>query len=124
MTTQPWAIGMVILGTLIGAFGPILFKKGSANFTINPKVILKNPLMLLKNYYVIGGCFLYAVSAFIFIPALRGGELSVLYPLVSLTYVWVALLSMKFLGERMNTTKWFGIALIILGVTFIGIGHA
>lgn len=123
MTTELWAIGLVIVGTIIGAFGPILFKKGAASFTINPKTILKNPFIILKNYYVISGCFLYAVSAFIFIPALRGGELSVLYPLVSLSYVWVALLSMKFLSERMNKIKWFGIALIILGVSLIGIGH-
>ncbi len=123
MTTQLWAIGLVLLGTIIGAFGPILFKKGASRFTINPKTILKNPLIILKNYYVVGGCFLYATSAFIFIPALRGGELSVLYPLVSLSYVWVALLSMKFLGERMNKTKWLGIAFIILGVSLIGFGH-
>ena len=122
MTTQLWAIGLAILGTLVGAWGPILFKKGAATFTIDPRVLLKNPLVLLRNYYVIGGCFLYGLSAFIFIPALRGGELSVLYPTVSLAYVWVALLSMKFLGEKMNAIKWFGIALIILGVTFIGIG--
>ena len=28
MATELWAIGLVILGTLIGAFGPILLKKG------------------------------------------------------------------------------------------------
>lgn len=122
MATELWAVGLTLLGTLIGAWGPIMFKKGSSTFTINPKVILRNPMILLKNYYVIFGCFLYATSAFIFIPALQGGELSVLYPLVSLSYVWVALLSMKFLGERMNKIKWAGIALIILGVSLIGFG--
>ncbi len=124
MTTALWAIGLVVLGTLVGAFGPILFKKGSKTFTLDPRKILKNPMKLLKNYYVIGGCALYAVSSFIFIPALRGGELSVLYPIVSLSYVWVALLSIKFLGERMNRTKIAGILLIILGVSLIGIGSA
>lgn len=124
MATELWAIGLVILGTLIGSWGPILFKKGSKTFTMDPRKIFKNPLILLTNYYVIGGCVLYAISAFIFIPALRGGELSVLYPLVSLTYVWVALLSMKLLGERMNPTKWAGILFIIIGVSLIGIGSA
>jgi len=57
-----------------------------------------------------------------FIPALKGGDLSILYPFVSVTYVWVALLSVRFLGEKMNKFKWIGIAMIILGVSFIGIG--
>ncbi len=124
MTTQLWAVGLVVLGTIVGAFGPILFKKGSKTFTLDPRKILKNPMILLKNYYVIGGCALYGLSSFIFIPALRGGDLSVLYPLVSMSYIWVALLSTRFLGEKMNRTKWLGIALIIAGVTFIGFGSA
>lgn len=122
MTTALWAIGLAILGTIIGAWGPIFFKKGSKKFTLNPIRIIKNPLILLKNHYIILGCILYLVSSFVFIPALRGGELSVLYPTVSLAYVWVALLSIKFLGEKMNPAKWLGIAFIITGVTLIGIG--
>jgi uncharacterized membrane protein len=58
----------------------------------------------------------------LFIPALKGGDLSVLYPFVALAYIWVSLLSVKFLGEKMNKFKWLGIALIIIGVSFIGIG--
>jgi uncharacterized membrane protein len=121
--TPLWTIGVVILGTLIGAWGPILFKKGSKKFTIDPRKILRNPLILIKNYYVITGCAVYALSAFVTIPALGFGDLSVLYPVSSLTYVWVALLSMKFLKEKMNSMKWLGILAIIIGVSLIGIGH-
>ena len=69
-----------------------------------------------------GGVALYGVGTVLFIPALRGGDLSVLYPFVSLNYIWVSLLSVRFLGEKMNRLKWLGVALIILGVSFIGIG--
>jgi len=58
----------------------------------------------------------------IFIPALRGGDLSVLYPFVSLSYIWVMLLSIKMLGEKMTKLKWLGILLIISGVSLIGLG--
>jgi len=114
MTTQLWAVGLVILGTLVGAFGPIFLKRGSANFSIHP-------LKLLRNKNIVFGCFLYALSSFIFIPALRGGELSVLYPIVSVSYIWVSLLSMKYLNEKMNKEKWLGILLIILGISLIGL---
>ena len=115
MATQLWAIALVILATLIGAFGPILLKKASAKKLSSIK-------SLSKNYNLFGGVGLYAIGTVLFIPALKGGDLSVLYPFVALTYIWVSLLSVKFLGEKMNKFKWAGIILIIVGVTFIGIG--
>ena len=115
MPTQLWAIGLVILATLVGAFGPILLKKASAKK-------LSKISSLIRNYHLMGGVLLYGIGTVLFIPALKGGDLSILYPFVSLTYVWVSLLSIKFLGEKMNLLKWSGIGLIILGVSFIGIG--
>ena len=115
MATQFWAVGLVILATLVGAFGPILLKKASAKS-------LSSIRALTTNYHLFGGVALYAMGTLLFIPALRGGELSVLYPFVALTYIWVSFLSVKFLGEKMSRLKWVGIALIIIGVSFIGIG--
>ena len=115
MATQLWAIGLVILASLVGAFGPILLKKASEKK-------LSKISSLITNYALMGGVLLYAIGTILFIPALKGGDLSILYPFVSLTYVWVSLLSVKFLGEKMNALKWFGITLIILGVSFIGFG--
>ena len=76
----------------------------------------------MANYHLFGGVILYALGTIFFIPALKGGDLSVLYPFVALGYIWVSLLSVKFLGEKMNKFKWIGISLIIIGVTFIGLG--
>ncbi len=115
MATQLWAIGLVVTATLVGAFGPILLKKASAKRLSKLK-------SLATNYHLFGGVALYAVGTLLFIPALKGGDLSVLYPFVALAYVWVSLLSVKFLGEKMNKFKWIGIALIILGGSLIGIG--
>ena len=115
MPAELWAIGLVISATLVGAFGPILLKRASAKK-------LSSISTLIRNYHLMGGVSLYAISTILFIPALKGGDLSVLYPFVSLVYIWVSLLSVKFLGEKMNMMKWSGIGLIILGVSFIGIG--
>jgi len=73
---------------------------------------------------LMGGLFCMAVSTVLFIAGLRGGDLSVLYPLVSTIYIWVCLLSVKFLGERMNSQKWVGIACVIVGVALIGFGSS
>lgn len=77
---------------------------------------------IIKNYYLIAGFLFYALGTILFIPALKGGELSILYPLVATTYIWVSLWSIKFLKERMNKQKWIGVLLVIIGVIFIGLG--
>ena len=93
MATELWAIGLVIFASMLGSFGPILLKKGSARFRFNIKA-------LITNYQLIGGLLFYGIGTILFIPALKGGELSVLYPLVATVYIWVSLLSIKFLNEN------------------------
>ena len=41
MPAEMWAIGLVVLATFIGAFGPILLKKASAKKLSNIKAVLK-----------------------------------------------------------------------------------
>lgn len=107
-----WRIGLVILGTIIGAFGALLLKMGSQNFTLNIK-------KLITNYKLFFGLVLYAISTIPFIIAIKNSQLSLLYPIVSASYIWVALLSIKFLKEKMNKFKWLGIFIIIIGIIVI-----
>jgi drug/metabolite transporter (DMT)-like permease len=123
MTTELLGVGLVIFATFISAWGPIFMKKGSAKFTLNPVKLFKKPSLLFKNYNAILGFFFFGLSAIFFVIGLRYGELSVLYPLTSLTYIWTCLLSTKMLKEKMSRSKWFGIAFIIIGVILIGLGR-
>lgn len=115
MATQLWAMLMVAAAAFIGGFGPIFLKKGALKFNLNPLKQIKNGNMLL-------GILFYALSTLLFIPALKGGELSVLYPIVSLGYVWTTLLAVWLLKEKMSWMKWLAIAIIILGVSLVGLG--
>lgn len=109
------AIMLVIIGTIIGAFGAVFLKKGSRHFTFK---ISK----LAKNYNLIMGVVLYGFSTVPFLVALKAERLSVLYPFVSASYIWVTLLSYFYFKEKVNKYKIAGIALIIFGVTLIGFG--
>lgn len=115
METQLWAIMLTLLACVIGAFGPIYFKKASKSFSLNFKKSIKN-----KNLII--GAVCYAMGSILFIPALKGGDLSVLYPLLAISYALVCVYSIRLLKEKMNLLKWLGIFLIIIGVAFIGIG--
>ena len=55
--------------------------------------------------------------------ALRDGQLSVLYPIIALTYVWVTILSPMFFNDVINAYKVIGVGLIVVGVSFIGLGR-
>lgn len=112
--THPLAIISVMLATFLTATGQFLLKLGTAN--------LVPGWDLLSNWYLIGGFAIYGISAVILVIALKYGELSVLYPVVSLSFVWVNIISFEFLGEELNSFKWAGVSLIILGVSCIGFG--
>lgn len=115
MAVQLWSIGLVLLGCVVGSFGPIFLKRSSETFGLSFKGLFRNKDLVI-------GILFYAFGTIVFIPALKGGDLSVLYPLVATSYIFVSLYSIKLLKERMNKYKWVGILLIMLGVAFIGLG--
>ncbi|MDD5111113.1 MAG: EamA family transporter [Candidatus Altiarchaeota archaeon] len=117
MNAEPWAVAMIIVASLLGAFGSIYLKKGSGRLEFSPR-------KLAGNRDLIYGFLLYGLSSLFFIVGLKGGELSVLYPLVALSYVWICILSVRILKESMGFWKWLGVVLIVAGVGLIGMGGA
>lgn len=106
------AAGLTVLGTITGAFGSLYLKKGAEDFNLN---ILEQ----IRNKSLITGISLFVLGTLLYVYALSLERLSLLYPLTSLSYIWIALISEKFLGERMNKHKWLGILLIILGIFLV-----
>lgn len=115
MATKLWAALLVLFTTLLTSSAQLLWKKGSA--TLSFKI-----LSIITNYYIIGGILLYVVGGTLLIISFRGGEVSVLYPIIAMSYIWVSLLSIIFLGEIMNIYKWIGVMSIIAGIISIGFG--
>jgi uncharacterized membrane protein len=113
--TEIWAVLMVLLAAFLGSFGSLQFKKGANKLELNLR-------SLMRNYDLMIGVIIYGISTIFYVIGIKGGELTVLFPLVSTGYVWICFLSMRFLGEKMNKTKWYGIGCIVLGVILIGLG--
>ena len=110
------AVGLVFCCTLLGAAAQILLKTG-ANQLAHPSL-----LAMLTNFWLLGGLSLYGISTVLLVLALKDGELSLLYPVIALTYVWVSLLSLLIFHDRVNPIKMAGIAIIVLGVGVLGRG--
>ena len=113
--TKPSAILLVITCTFFTAVGMIFYKLAADKLALDF-------LKLITNYHLFIGMGLYGLGAILLIYAYKNGELSTLFPFISLSYIWVALLSMFILAEVMSSMKWIGIIAIIAGVIFIGYG--
>ena len=115
MATKLWAAVLVLFTTLLTSSAQILYKLGIP--------FLKFDIVsILTNYYLLTGLILYGIGAILMIISFRGGEVSVLYPIIATSYIWVSLLSVKFLGETMNILKWLGVVSIIIGIVSISYG--
>ncbi|MBS1267245.1 MAG: 4-amino-4-deoxy-L-arabinose-phosphoundecaprenol flippase subunit ArnE [Candidatus Woesearchaeota archaeon] len=116
MKTKPWAIALVIFFTFLTSVAQILYKMAALRLEFSF-------IGLITNWPLILGGVLYLVSAALMVISFKGGELSVLYPLIALSYVWVSLISPKvFPTDSISKLKWAGIAIIIIGVSLIGVG--
>jgi len=107
---------LVFACTIFGAAAQILLKLGMAHFQLTVPA-------LLTNYQLIAGYVLYGMNAFMLVLALREGELSMLYPIIALSYVWVTALSYFILHEPPKPMKLVGVAVIIVGVAVLGRGE-
>lgn len=108
------AIGMMFLCTLLGAAGQVLIKTGAGTLQGT------NPFSMLLNLPIFAGYALYGLMTVLFVFALRDEELSILYPIIALTYVWVAGLAVYFFNEQLNVFKLIGVAAIVAGVGVLG----
>lgn len=115
MNTPGWAMAAVLLAAFLNGFGGLLLKLGVEASRLSWKSPRLDARLLL-------GVFFYGLASVLYVASLTGGELSILYPLISLTYVWIFLLSRLFLGEKLTLGKIVGGSLLILGVSLVGLG--
>ena len=115
MSTKAWAIGLMVLCTAFTSMAQVFYKLGAARLEFDL-------FALITNLPLITGMVLYILGAVIMIIAFKGGEVSVLYPVVATSYIWVSLMSVYFFNESLNLFKLMGIFVIITGVVFISLG--
>lgn len=108
------SILLVLLASLIGSFGAVFLKLGAER--------LKNGFWHIFNLRLACGVALFVGSSVPFIMGLKHGELSVLYPMVSLGYVWTLFWSKLFFNEPITRAKIGALGMILAGIVCIGVG--
>jgi drug/metabolite transporter (DMT)-like permease len=115
MTTPVSSMAMVASASLVGSIGAAFLKSGSAE--------LRKGFRYILNWKLAAGVLLFVLSSLFFVRGIKHGELSVLYPMVSLGYIWTLIWARLVFGESFTRSKIVGLGLIILGVCFVGLGN-
>ena len=110
----------VVFCTLLTSVAQIFFKYASNKLTLNSFQSFIFSAITNLNLYI--GVIIYFLAAAILLVALKNSDLSVAYPIIATSYIWVALLSMYFFKEVLLSKQWLGILFILIGVSFTGYG--
>jgi len=106
---------LVLVASFFGSFGAVLLKSGA-------KKLRDGLRYLFFNLSLAAGVGLFLGSSVFYLLGLKRGEVSVLYPMVSLANVWTLIWSRLFFKERITHAKALGVLLILAGVFLIGVG--
>ena len=106
--------------TLLVAVAQVLIKTGANH--LSHAGLIGTLIGIFTIPPLFAGYCLYGIFTVLFVYALRHGEVSVLYPLIALGYVWVTILSVVVFHEAMNPLKVVAITIIVAGVSVLGWG--
>jgi uncharacterized repeat protein (TIGR01451 family) len=112
---NPASIAWVATGSFIGSFGALYLKIGSGHLSGSLR-------SLLTNWRLAVGVGLYLLSSVFYVIGVSKGDLSALYPLVSLGSIWTLLWSKLFLGEALTRAKFVAVGMILAGCLLLGLG--
>jgi multidrug transporter EmrE-like cation transporter len=115
VTTPFSSMAWIFLCGFVGSFGAVLLKAGAGRLEMNVRSIA-------TNWRLAAGIGAYLLSSIFFVLGMRRGELSVLYPLVALGYLWTVVWSKLFFGEPLTKSKFVALGLIIAGMAMLALG--
>jgi len=117
MTTPISSMILVLVGSVIGSVGAIFLKSGAHTLS-------RHWSTFVFNWRLAVGILTYLLSSVLFVKGMSNGELSVLFPLVSLGYVCTLFWSRLFFHEVITNVKLAGVGLILVGIAFLSIGSS
>lgn len=108
----------LLTSILLGVIGQLMMKWG----LVSPKPIFSQGPPVVKmfsSWPVLAGLFSYALSSLFWLFTLKQMNVSIAYPMVSLSYVIVAIAGYYMFNETFTAMKWLGIGFVLIGVAFI-----
>ncbi len=117
---------MILTPVSIGVVGQILLKMGMkqmGSFSLIQKGILLQYIKIFLNPYVFLGLVFYFLGTVFWLYLISRVPLNFAYPMLSLSYIFVAIASIFLFHETVSPLNWVGIAVIMVGVVLVAQGR-
>ena len=116
---------LVIIHDMILATGQTVIKRGmhtAVDISVRSFASILGFIgFCVTNKKILSGLALNTISLAIWLIILSFADLSMAYPFDSLQYIVIAFFAQFFLKEEVRGLRWAGIALIVVGVTVVGL---
>ena len=108
---------LLFINIIMLVSGQVLWKIGVSkmHLELSPKGIIE----AILNHYIVGGGIMYVFATIIWLYLLSKSELSKIYPLQSLCYVFGAIAGVIIFKECFTLNKAFGLIFILAGAGLI-----
>lgn len=121
---SPSTVLLVLVCVALGVAGQLSLKHGIKALAARPGLEMGLLAQAVLQPYVWLGLALYGISALLWLLVLARAPLSVAYPMLSLGYVAVAILSRLLFAEPLTAAKLLGILLVCFGVALLAQGSS
>ncbi len=112
--TETWAVMLMTMATLCNSAAQLIYKH---SIDVSGLDIIR----LITNGWIVLGLLLYGISGILLLVSLRGGEASVLYPIYTLSFIWIAIGASVFFDEIIGMKSIIGMIAVITGIILINI---
>jgi uncharacterized membrane protein len=114
---------ILIVGLVFESTGVILLKKGmnviGEMHGYNAAEIFRIVKMGATSPQILLGVFFEALFFICLLILMSKSDISFLWPLTALSFVFATFAAMWFLGESVSIVRWMGVILIVIGAAFI-----
>lgn len=114
---------ILLIGLVFESMGVVMLKKGITNIGDVKKISVAEVLRVLKagvtSPQILLGVFFEAIFFACLLILLSKSDVSFLWPLTGLSFVFATFAAIFFLGEHVSTVRWAGVALVVVGAGLI-----
>jgi uncharacterized membrane protein len=116
-------LAILLIGLAFESAGVVLLKKGMNQMGAAENMSVGEVIRMIKagltNSHILLGVLFEALFFACLLILMAKSDISFLWPLTALSFVFATIAAMLFLGETVSMTRWIGVVLIVIGAAFI-----
>ncbi|HWD92686.1 MAG TPA: EamA family transporter [Verrucomicrobiae bacterium] len=115
---------ILLIGLTFESIGVVMLKKGMGHIGEVKKISVSEIARIVKagatNGNILLGVFFEALFFITLLILMSKSDISFLWPLTGLSFVFATFAAMIFLGEKVSPLRWGGVVLVVAGAILIG----